>query len=386
MISHCITSVITHEIILKFYALFKGLFAKMDTHRRFMQRALNISRLGRSSVSPNPIVGCVIVKNNKIIGEGYHNQFGGPHAEVLAVRNSTESVCGATAYVTLEPCNQSGKTPPCLRLLIESNIEKVVIGIKDPNPMMSHSGIDQLKAAGIQTDLGILKTEIQYANRGFLKWIQYGLPWVIVKIAQSDNGLISINRHERTMITGELVKSEVHSLRAEVDAVLIGRQTAMTDDPRLTVRNVEGKNPIRYVADTHGKLPGNLKIFRDDEAETRVFVSSKVSDSTVSSYCQNIAVDTTNKGLVPLEMLVSMAKDGITSVLIEGGAQLVNSFLKENLVDELLLYTATALTLPGNVKNPFHFNNKWDKKEERIVGPDRFERFQIKKAYVHRNS
>jgi len=186
MISHCITSVITHEIILKFYALFKGLFAKMDTHRRFMQRALNISRLGRSSVSPNPIVGCVIVKNNKIIGEGYHNQFGGPHAEVLAVRNSTESVCGATAYVTLEPCNQSGKTPPCLRLLIESNIEKVVIGIKDPNPMMSHSGIDQLKAAGIQTDLGILKTEIQYANRGFLKWIQYGLPWVIIWFTMGD--------------------------------------------------------------------------------------------------------------------------------------------------------------------------------------------------------
>lgn len=375
-----------YGLILKFHTLFKGLFEKLDNHRHFMQRALEISRLGRKSVSPNPIVGCVIVKNNKIIGEGYHKQFGGPHAEVMAIRNSTENVRGATAYITLEPCSHSGKTAPCSQLLIDAKLEKIYIGINDPNPLMAYSGVDHLEAAGIPTTLGILKTEIQYANRGFLKWIQNKIPWVIIKIAQSENGYISISAKQRTMITGKDVKREVHGLRAEVDAILIGRQTAMTDNPHLTVREFDGENPVRYVADTYGGLPKNLNIFRDSNAETRVFVSSKLFNSDVTSFSRNIAVNTTDKGIAPLDMLESMGKDGITSVLIEGGAQLVSSFLKENLVDEVWLYTATALTLQGNVKNPFQYNNKWDKKEERAVGPDWFERFQINREYVHRNS
>ncbi len=353
----------------------------LEHNPEYMRRAINLAVKGMGYVSPNPLVGCVLVKEGRIIGEGYHGEFGGPHAEVMAIRNASEDPADATAFITMEPCSYTGKTPACSKLLIEKGISHVVVGIKDPNPLVNGEGIRQLREAGIQVTTGIFEDEICQMNRGFIKWMITGMPWVIVKLAQSEDGCLSVDECTQTWLTGTESRRYVHELRASVDGILIGRQTALVDDPQLTVRHAEGRNPVRFVADTRRSLPLTLKIFRDQQAETVTLCSNREGEPHRSSFCRYETVAEMNGKLDPVDVLRTIAGSGITTLLIEGGRRLVKSFFDADLVDEFYEFTASGLKLNGKVHNPIRLDDRWELLEKRNLGQDVLRR-SVKKAGV----
>ena len=200
-----------------------------NIHDLFMSRAIELAKQGRGHVSPNPMVGCVLVRDGDIIGEGYHEKFGGPHAEIMALRNARKDPLDSTAYINLEPCCITGKTPPCTTALIENGISEVYLGMLDPNPDVNGKGGEALEKVGIMVHVGILAEEAKRLNQSFNKWITQGMPWVIAKVAQSADGYMGINSETSIWLTGEVSRAHAHTLRSEVDAVLIGRQTALID-------------------------------------------------------------------------------------------------------------------------------------------------------------
>ena len=218
----------------------------LNIHHAFMERAIELAKKGLGKVSPNPLVGCIIVKNGEIIGEGYHDEFGGDHAEISAYKNSIKDPVESTIYVTLEPCSIKGKTPPCTDFLISNGIREVYIGMLDPNPLVNGNGIKELESAGIKVHLNILKDECKNLNKGYIKWQSTKRPWIIVKAAESSNGYLGIDSNSQTQITQPESILHVHKLRTTVDAILIGRQTAVIDNPQLTVRKIVGKNPVTH--------------------------------------------------------------------------------------------------------------------------------------------
>ncbi|MBI3192960.1 MAG: bifunctional diaminohydroxyphosphoribosylaminopyrimidine deaminase/5-amino-6-(5-phosphoribosylamino)uracil reductase RibD, partial [Ignavibacteriae bacterium] len=230
---------------------------------KYIKQCLTLARKGAGSVSPNPMVGCVIVKNGKVIGTGYHQKFGEPHAEVHAINSAKESVNGATVYVNLEPCNYFGKTPPCTKLLIKSKIKRVVVGMLDPNLKVSGKGINQLQKAGIEVIAGVLEDEAKKLNEAFTKYIQTNRPFVTLKIAQTLDGKIADKNRKSQWITGAASLKYVHQLRVENDAVLVGAGTIKADDSLLTVREVEGRNPIRIIIDGNFNVSEDARIFHD---------------------------------------------------------------------------------------------------------------------------
>ena len=247
----------------------------------YMKRCLSLAKKGIGYTSPNPLVGCVIVYNNKIIGEGYHQKYGGNHAEKNAIENCIEDPLGATAFVTLEPCCIHSKTPPCTQLLIDNGIDEVFIASKDPNPDIDGKGIQQLKDSGIHVYQGFLDSDVSKLNKGFFKWVKYGLPWVTVKIAQNQDGFMGLDNETQTWITNEQSKANVHYLRSKTDAILVGTQTARIDNPQLTVRKVPGCNPKRIVVDRNRTLPLDLNLYSDNQAETLVMCSDKLFDKNI---------------------------------------------------------------------------------------------------------
>ena len=239
-------------------------FLTANVHELFMSRAIELAKQGLGHVSPNPMVGCVLVLDGDIISEGYHEVFGGPHAEVMALRNARKDPVDAKAYVNLEPCCTTGKTSPCTAALIENGISEVYVGMLDPNPEINGKGVESLERAGIMVHVGILEEEANRLNQSFNKWITQKMPWVMAKVAQSANGYMGLNSESSIWLTGDISRIHAHKLRSEVDAVLIGRQTALVDDPSLTVREVRGENPKRVIMDTNRTLPLSLKIFNDN--------------------------------------------------------------------------------------------------------------------------
>ena len=246
-----------------------------NIHESYMERALELAKEGIGSVSPNPLVGCVLVKDGEIIGEGFHEKYGDSHAEIMAYKNSIKDPTDSTIYVTLEPCCFEGKTPACTKFIIENSIREVYISMEDPNPKVSGMGIKELEQRGIRVNVGLLKKKCEWLNRGYIKLITTNRPWVIAKVAQTSDGYMGVNSETSTWITGDISKNHTHTLRSQVDAVLIGRQTAMIDNPSLTVREVQGENPKRVILDTNRKLPLNLEIFNDKKAETLVLCSEE---------------------------------------------------------------------------------------------------------------
>ena len=246
----------------------------MQNEEFFLNKCIEIARLGIGNVSPNPMVGCVIVKNGKIIGEGYHKKFGGKHAEVVAIQNAGSGLAGSTAYINLEPCCIEGKTPPCTKTLIENKIKKVVISMLDPNPKIKGKGVQELKKNGIEVLSGVFEIQARELNKGFIKWITKGIPWVIGKAAQSFNGYLGMDSSSQTRITNQQCKEDVHRLRSGVDCVLVGRQTILTDDPELTVRDIAGGSPKRAVLDSRLSLTQSYQIFEQTEPETIVLHSN----------------------------------------------------------------------------------------------------------------
>lgn len=312
-----------------------------------MERALALARRGTGLVSPNPRVGCVILRDGVVIGEGWHHRFGDVHAEVDAIRAASGSVEGATVVVNLEPCSHFGKTPPCADLLIEKKVGRVVIGMTDPNPQVAGRGIARLRDAGIHVTTGVLQEACQYLNRFFAKHVVEGVPYVVLKAAQSLDGCIATASGQSVWITGEASRRRVHEQRGELDAVLVGANTVRRDDPELTVRLVEGRHPIRIVLDPLLRLPTHQKIFSAPLlARTIVVCAEQVADSESARELAGrgiellpIASDETG-GLLPDDIVRALGVRGIASVLVEGGAAVHSSFLRAGIVDELQLFYA----------------------------------------------
>lgn len=310
----------------------------MSTSAIFMQRFLDLALLGMGDVAPNPMVGCVIVHNGKIIGEGYHQKYGQPHAEVNAIRSvqNPELLAQSTLYVSLEPCAHFGKTPPCSDLIIESRIQHVVIGTVDPFAQVAGKGIERMQKAGIDVELGVLETGCRDLNRRFFTFHEKKRPYVLLKWAQTLDGFIDTDRTETqhpTWITNALSKRLVHKQRSEESAILIGTNTAKYDNPALTVREWVGNQPVRLVIDRTGRLDPDLQIF-DGKAPTWVFTEIEKQDSENLKF---VTLDF-NQNILP-QMLTSLYQHEILSVIVEGGGELLNSFLELGIWDEAFVYT-----------------------------------------------
>ncbi len=315
----------------------------------FMRRALELAALGAGRVSPNPMVGAVLVCDGEVIGEGYHQQFGGPHAEVHAIASVADEalLCHSTLYVTLEPCAHFGKTPPCSDLIIEKRIPRVVIGCRDPYSEVAGKGIAKLQAAGVAVTEGVLEAECRTCNEAFIKSHTTGLPFVALKLAQTLDGKIATSLGASRWITGEESRSEVHRLRSIYDAVMVGEATVRADDAQLTVRHCSGRNPLRVVLDCQLSLPLESKIF-DSEAPTLVVASSLYAGSPKAALLKErgvmlLFVDEHSGKLDLRQVLVELHQRQVLSVLVEGGSRLSASFIREKLVDKILIFVAPKL-------------------------------------------
>jgi len=316
-----------------------------------MMKCIELAQKGKGYVSPNPLVGSVIVNDGKIIGKGYHKKFGEAHAEVNAINDalgSGNNVKGSTVYVNLEPCTHSGKTPPCVDILVREQIGKVVIGMKDPYEKVNGKGIRKLRNAGIDVTVGVLKEACAELNKFFVKFVTEHLPYVTLKIAQSIDGKIALSNYKSQWITGEASRKYVHRLRSEYDVVLIGKNTAKYDNPSLTVREIHGRTPYRIVIDRNSTLPGNLKLFTDDDKE-KTFVLTGVSKKAVTKiYSKNIIkVREKDQKLVLKDVLKKFYSLNISSVLVEGGANLYSQFVKTDLFDDIYLFVAPKIIGKG---------------------------------------
>ena len=302
----------------------------------YMQRALELAEFGRGKVSPNPMVGCVIVHQHKIIGEGFHQQYGKAHAEVNAV-NSVENqdlLTESTVYVTLEPCAHFGKTPPCAQLLVEKKVKRVVIAAFDSNPLVGGKGIQMLKEAGIEVKVGLLEKEARIQNKRFFTQIEKKRPYVILKWAQTVDGFVAREDFSSKWITNASSRQLVHKWRAEEDAIMVGKKTAAYDDPALNVRDWVGKNPIRLVIDGKLELSTSLKLF-DQAVPTICFNTLKSETRGTLEYVKLHA------GFQIKDILEELYQRNIQSVIIEGGSYLLNKFLASELWDEARVFTSS---------------------------------------------
>lgn len=322
----------------------------METHETYMRHAIELARKGSGYVAPNPMVGCVIVQDGKIIAEGYHEQYGLAHAEPNAINQvSDELLKKCTLYVTLEPCNHFGKTPPCSDLIISKKIPRVIVGCLDPNPLVASKGIKKLHDTGIEIEYGILEKECRELNKRFFCFQEKKRPYIILKWAQTQDGFISKypipENKEENWISSPVSKQLVHQWRAEEQAILVGYNTALNDNPQLTTRLVKGNNPIRLVIDKHLKLPPHLNIF-NKEAKTIVF--NEVTDD-LKDNIQFIKID--NSNLVS-EVLHQCYINGISSIIVEGGAKTLNHFINQNLWDEARIFVNPQLHFRAGVAAP----------------------------------
>lgn len=332
-------------------------------HSLYMQRALELSKWGRGYVSPNPMVGCVIVHDNKIIGEGWHREFGGPHAEVHAV-NSVENqdlLSESTVYVTLEPCAHWGKTPPCANLLVEKKVKKVVIGAVDSNPLVGGKGIQILINAGIEVETGVLEKEARWQNRRFFTQIEKQRPYVILKWAQTQDGFVARENFDSKWISNSQSRQLVHKWRAEEDAILVGKNTAAYDNPRLDVRDWVGKNPVRIVLDSKLELSQELNLF-DQSIPTLVFNTVK---SKAEKNLEWILLSQIN----PETILQELNSRKIQSLIVEGGSKVLDQFLKSGLWDEARVFTSTTQFGQG-IYSP---NMNQNPSESLSIGTDRLD-------------
>lgn len=325
----------------------------MTPDELFMLRTLELARLGIGRVSPNPQVGCVIVHDGKIIGEGWHQKYGGPHAEVNAINSVTDKSLleQATVYVNLEPCSHFGKTPPCADLLIAQRVRKVVVANVDSNPLVGGKGLAKLHAAGIETVVGVLDQQARELNKRFFTFVEQQRPYIILKWAETADGFIARSNFDSKWISNEYSRQLVHRWRSEEDAVLVGSGTAAHDNPALTVRDWSGRNPVRVVIDRHLKLSDSLHLF----------------DGNTPTLCYNLIQQKTenNTTWIKLEqtqflkdLVADLRTRNIQSLMIEGGAQTLSAFLNENLWDEARVFKARQSFESGITAPTFHGNLK----------------------------
>lgn len=332
----------------------------MNTDEQYMHRALKLAEYGRGSVSPNPMVGCVLVAKGRIIGEGWHRYFGGPHAEVQAVRDTEArgnegQLASATAYVTLEPCSHYGKTPPCAELLIDKKISRVVVANDDPNPLVAGRGLALLRTAGIAVESGVLADLGKEVNRRFFTYFEQKRPYVILKWAETADGFIAAAGGKPVPISNIRSSQRVHRWRSEEDAILVGRQTALSDNPALNVRHWQGQNPVRVVLDRNLSLPTSLRLF-DQSQPTLVYNYLKCTKtpSMPERYSEvpAVAFSQIKAGENELaQILDDLYQRKIQSVLVEGGTTVLDAFMKAGLWDEIRR-CQSPLRLGNGVKAP----------------------------------
>ncbi|EKT53546.1 bifunctional diaminohydroxyphosphoribosylaminopyrimidine deaminase/5-amino-6-(5-phosphoribosylamino)uracil reductase RibD [Providencia sneebia] len=325
----------------------------------YMARALELAQIGRFTTSPNPNVGCVIVRDDEIVGEGYHQKAGEPHAEVHALHMAGDKAQGATAYVTLEPCSHHGRTPPCAEALIKAGVSRVVAAMQDPNPQVSGRGLYMLSKAGIETQSGVLMEQAEFINRGFLKRMRTAFPYVQLKLAASLDGKTALASGESKWITSAAARRDVQVLRAEASAILSTSSTVLADDPSLTVRWNElpleiqaiypeetVRQPIRIILDEHHRIKPEHKVTQ--QAGECWLVSSTPNtelelESIWKGDVKQLAIPADDNGIDLVILMMQLAKRNVNSIWVEAGAKLAGSLLKLGIVDELIVYIAPKL-------------------------------------------
>ncbi len=323
----------------------------MAEHQKFMKRALELAKMGEGFTSPNPAVGSVIVKNGRIVGEGYHHRAGEPHAEVEAIRDAGDQAKGATIYVTLEPCNHQGRTPPCTQAIIDAGISKVVYAVGDSNPLVDGSGHRRLLDAGLQVERGPFESEARHLNRFFFHHMATKRPYVIAKFASSLDGKIATYTGQSQWITGGAARKQGHQLRHVVDAILVGAGTAVADNPRLTTRLAQEKvsHPIRIVLDSTGRVPINSTLFDPTLPSKTIVATTSQMPSTHRTALEEKDVEvwelpTTEQGQVQIESLLDrLGENSIQSLLVEGGSEVLGTFFEEDRVQEVWAFVAPMI-------------------------------------------
>ncbi|RUM94681.1 MAG: bifunctional diaminohydroxyphosphoribosylaminopyrimidine deaminase/5-amino-6-(5-phosphoribosylamino)uracil reductase RibD [Thiothrix sp.] len=326
-----------------------------------MARAMCLAEKGLYSTRPNPRVGCVIVKNGEVVGEGFHISAGGPHAEIHALKKAGAAAQGSTVYVTLEPCSHYGRTPPCADALIEAGVRRVIAAMSDPNPQVAGKGLERLRAAGVEVSSGLLESQAVALNPGFTKRMRCGRPWLRVKLAMSLDGRTAMASGESQWITGEAARKDVQSLRARSCAILTGAGTVREDNPSLNVRNgaknlsrpVADGQPLRVILSSRGENLSSSKLF-DLDGNILIFCASDMPDSIrerANVECLKIASDST--GLDLNAVMDELGRRGINECHVEAGATLSGALLEAGLVDEIIIYMA-PLIMGDQARGLFH--------------------------------
>jgi diaminohydroxyphosphoribosylaminopyrimidine deaminase/5-amino-6-(5-phosphoribosylamino)uracil reductase len=346
----------------------------VSSDEKYMQMALELAWKGIGKVWPNPMVGCIIVKNNKIIGKGWHKKFGGPHAEIKALKNCKQSPIGAMMYVTLEPCCHFGKTPPCTKAIIKSGIKKVVAATKDPTKKVNGKGLKILKNAGIEVKTNVCKKQAQLLNAPFFKFAKTKKSWIIIKWAQSRDGFLARSDKKR-WITGAKSRKDSHKLRKKAQAILVGINTVLRDDPMLTARPDKGIQPLRAILDSNLKISLASKIIKTaKKTPTILFTTQKTINKTslLRRKGAEVVKIQADAGKCNIKaVLEKLAERNVQQILVEGGKEVITSFLKQKLADEIIIYISyEKLAEKGKVKTSremkktYHYvkNNYYEKR------------------------
>ncbi len=333
------------------------------TDTTYMKRALTLAKKGVGKTYPNPAVGCIIVKNGIIVGEGWHKRAGGHHAEIHALEMAGNLALGADVYVTLEPCSHTGKTPPCSAALIRAGVKRVVVGMSDPNPQVNGGGLRALQQAGIETLCGVREGECRAINRPFLKFITTGHPYVTYKCAMTLDGKIASATGESRWISCEESRKVVHRMRARSNAIMVGVDTIIADNPQLTVRHVKGRDPLRIIVDSRLRTPESVAVLSSQMASGTVIATTETNPKVHARYLKSgarILVCSADEGKVDLHDLLNKLGDlGIHSLLIEGGSHLAGEALKHGLIDECVFFYAPKV-LGSDGFSPFAFTGITD--------------------------
>jgi len=316
-----------------------------DEH--WMKRALRLAEKGKGRTSPNPMVGAVLVKNGKVIGEGYHIKAGADHAEIIALTKGGEKAEGTTLYLNLEPCIHYGRTPPCAPAVIEAKVKRVVIGMEDPNPLVRGRGLESLKKAGLDVEVGILEKECRRLNEAFCKYILKKEPFVILKVAATLDGKMATRERDSKWISGETSRQFVHRMRDQVDGVLVGVGTVLKDDPQLTTRIKKGRDPYRIILDSRLRIPEEAKVIGNSPSKAIIATTELAARDKIEKLEKRgvrILVLDSKKGKVDLKHCLSkLGEMEIMSLMVEGGSQINGSFLDEGLIDKIFLFISPKL-------------------------------------------
>lgn len=346
---------------------------------RYMREAIRLSETHVGRTGPNPSVGCVIVKDGEIVGRGVTALGGRPHAEPQAIAEAGERARGATAYVTLEPCSHHGKTPPCANAIVAAGIARVVVAVADPDPRVSGRGLKILADADIEVTIGILQKEARRAMAGYLTRQTKGRPQVTLKLAVSADGMLGRLGEGQVAITGPEARADVHRLRSESDAILVGIGTALADDPELTVRlpGLEDASPIRIVLDRRAELPPTSKLAATAK-NVPVIAAVAAGSSGHRSALQDLGVEVVDAGGIE-DLLALLAQRGVSSLMVEGGARVASDLLARGLVDRIHLYDSSVTIGPDGIASPItadHLPAGFVRVDERKVGADRLQIFE----------